>query len=293
MTGTGMLRAFDFSGKEAWARDIQKDYGPFGLQWGYASSPLLLDDALYVQVLHGMKTDAASYVLRIDKASGKTVWRVERPTKARVESPDAYTTPTVLRHNGVTELVISGADVVTGHDLRTGKEVWRAEGLNPTDYTSQRIVASPIAFGEMLFVPSRERPLLAFKAGDNPRPTLAWSFDNGPDVPTPVTDGTYLYIVRDNGTMWCLDARTGKPVYARQRLKPSTFSGSLVLAAGRIYVTNEDGVTMVVKAGPEFQVLAENDLAEHSLSSPAVSDGQIFIRTDTALYAIGRRGSPQ
>jgi outer membrane protein assembly factor BamB len=248
---------------------------------------------LYLQVLHGMKTDAASYVLRIDTATGKTVWRVERPTKARAESPDAYTTPTVLRHNGTSVLVVSGADVVTGHDLRTGKEAWRAEGLNPTDYTSQRIVASPIVFGEMLFVPSRERPLLAFKAGENTRPSLAWSFDNGPDVPTPVTDGTYFYIVRDNGTMWCLDTKTGKPVYARQRLKPSTFSGSLVLAAGRIYVTNEDGVTMVVKAGPEFQVLAENDLGEHTLSSPAISDGQIFIRTDTALYAIGRRAAPQ
>ena len=140
-----------------------------------------------------MKTDAASYVLRIDKATGKTVWRVERPTRARVESPDAYTTPTVLRHNGSSELVVSGADVVTGHDLATGKEVWRADGLNPHNDSSQRIVASPIVFGEMLFVPSRERPLLAFKAGgrgDVTRSSLAWSFDNGPDVPTPVTDGS-------------------------------------------------------------------------------------------------------
>jgi outer membrane protein assembly factor BamB len=296
MTGTGALRAFDLTGKELWARDIQKDYGSFGLQWGYASSPLLLDDALYVQVLHGMRTDAASYVLRIDKATGKTVWRVERPTRARVESPDAYTTPTVLRHDGTGELVVSGADVVTGHDLATGKELWRADGLNPRNDSSQRVVASPIVFGEMLFVPSRERPLLAFRAigrGDVTRSGLAWSFDNGPDVPTPVTDGVYLYVVRDNGTMWCLDAQTGKPLYARQRLKPSTYSGSPVLAAGRIYVTNEDGVTMVVKAGPEFQVLAENDLGEHTLSSPAISDGQIFIRTDTALYAIGRRIASQ
>ena len=79
----------------------------------------------------------------------------------------------------------------------------------------------------------------------------------------------------------------------RQRLPPATYSGSPVLADGRIYVTNEDGVTIVAKAGPEFQVLAENDLGEHTLSSPAISDGQIFIRTDTALYAIGRRTSPQ
>ena len=82
MTGTGILKGFDFSGKELWARDIQKDYGPFGLNWGYASSPLLVDDSLYVQVLHGMKTDAASYVMRIDKKTGKTLWKVERPTSA-------------------------------------------------------------------------------------------------------------------------------------------------------------------------------------------------------------------
>ena len=98
MTGTGVLKAFDFAGKELWARDIQKDYGRFGLHWGYASSPLLYEDALYVQVLHGMHTDDPSYLLRIDKATGKTVWRVERPTRARFESPDAYTTPALLRY---------------------------------------------------------------------------------------------------------------------------------------------------------------------------------------------------
>ena len=72
MTGTGILKGFDFNGKELWTRDIQKDYGAFGLNWGYASSPLLLDDSFYVQVLHGMKTDDPSYVLRIDKKTGKT-----------------------------------------------------------------------------------------------------------------------------------------------------------------------------------------------------------------------------
>ena len=97
MTGTGVLKAFDFGGKEIWARDLQKEYGPFGLNWGYASSPLLHKDHLYVEVLHGMKTDDPSYVLSIDKLTGKTRWRVERPTDAVSESPDAYTTPALLR----------------------------------------------------------------------------------------------------------------------------------------------------------------------------------------------------
>ena len=104
MTGTGILKAFDFSGLELWSRDIQKDYGTFGLNWGYASSPLLVRDRLYVQVLHGMRTADPSYVLAIDAASGKTIWRVERPTDAVSESPDAYTTPAVLRNGGKEEI---------------------------------------------------------------------------------------------------------------------------------------------------------------------------------------------
>jgi len=98
MTGNGIVKGFDFTGNELWARDIQKDYGQFGLNWGYGSSPLLFEDALYIQVLHGMKTRDPSYLLRIDKKTGKTVWRVERPTEAVHESPDSYTTPVVLRH---------------------------------------------------------------------------------------------------------------------------------------------------------------------------------------------------
>jgi outer membrane protein assembly factor BamB len=292
MTGTGVLKAFDFEGRELWARDIQKEYGRFGLNWGYASSPLLHEDALYVQVLHGMRTDDPSYVLRIDKATGKTVWRVERPTKAIRESPDSYTTPALLRYGTVTEIVITGGDAVTGHDPATGNELWRADGLNPSNNPSYRIVASPIVFGDMIYAPTRERPMLALKAGgrgDVTKSHLVWSFNSGPDVPTPVTDGTHLYVVRDNGVMFCLDARTGRTIYGPQRLRPATYSGSPVLADGKIYVTNEDGVTMVVKAGPVFQILAENDFGEYTLSSPAISDGQIFIRTESALYAVGNR----
>ena len=292
MTGTGILKAFDFAGAEVWTRDIQKDYGRFGLNWGYASSPLLHQDSLFVQVLHGMKTDDPSYLLRIEKGTGKTLWRVERPTRAIRESPDAYTTPALLRYGTTEEIVLTGGDVVTGHDLATGKELWRANGLNPYNDASYRIVASPVVFNGIVYAPSRERPLLALKSGgrgDITSSHLIFSFDSGPDVPTPVTDGTYLYVVRDNGVMFCLDAKTGKEIYGRQRLPPATYSGSPVLADGKIYVTNEDGVTAVVKAGPQFQLLASNDLDEYTLSSPAVSEGQIFIRTESALYAIGTR----
>jgi outer membrane protein assembly factor BamB len=292
MTGTGVLKGFDFSGNEIWSREIQKDYGQFGLNWGYASSPLLVDDALYVQVLHGMKTDDPSYVLRIDKKTGKTVWRVERATKAIQESPDSYTTPALLRYGNATEIVITGGDVVTGHDPATGKELWRVGGLNPQNNPFYRIVASPVAVNGIVYAPTRVKPLLAIRAGgrgDVTQTHRLWSFENGPDVPTPVTDGKYFYSVDDRGVMWCLDAKTGQAIWGPQRIKSGTYSSSPVLADGKIYITSEDGVTTVVKAGPQFEVLAENNLNDYCLSSPAISDGQIFIRTTKHLYCIGKR----
>jgi outer membrane protein assembly factor BamB len=290
MTGTGILKAFDIDGREIWMRDIQKDYGRFGLNWGYGSSPLLYEDALYVQVLHGMKTRDPSYLLRIDTATGRTVWRIERPTQARVESPDSYTTPAILHTAGASEIVVSGGDVVTGHDPATGRELWRANGLNPTNDANYRIVASPVVFGELIYAPSRERPMLALKAGgrgDVTKSNVLWSFGNGPDVPSPVTDGAYVYVVNDRGIMWCLDAKTGQEIYGKKRLRPGTYSASPVLADGHIYFTSEDGVTSVVKTGSSFDVISENDLDDYTLSSPAISSGQIFIRTTRFLHCIG------
>ncbi len=292
ITGTGILKAFDFKGTELWMRDIQKDYGPFGLNWGYASSPLLHEGALYVQVLHGMKTDDPSYVMRIDAKSGKTVWKEERPTKAIRESPDSYTTPALLRYGGTTEIVITGGDVVTGHDPATGKELWRSDGLNPENIPSYRIVASPLIAGGLIVAPTRNKPMLALKPGGKGDITTThrvWSFDLGPDVPTPISDGKLLYVVRDNGVVHALDVQTGAIVWGPERLKTGAYSASPVLAEGRLYVTSEnEGLTTVFAAGPKFEVLAENPLDDYCLSSPAVSGGQIFIRTDKFLWAIGK-----
>jgi len=292
MTGTGILKGFDFKGQEVWARDIQREYGRFGLNWGYASSPLLYQDALFVQVLHGMKTDDPSYVLRLDKNTGKTVWKVERPTNAVLESPDAYTTPAVVQNGSQTEIVISGADVVTGHDPATGKELWRLNGLNPSGHGANRIVASPVVAGGMIIAPSRQNPVIALRPGgrgDVSQSHKLWQFSRGPDVPTPASDGTHVYIVTDNGVAYALDAKTGATVWGPSRLKSGTYSSSPVLADGRIYTTNEDGMTSVFTAGATFELLAENPLNDYTLSSPAVSEGQIFIRTAKHLFAIGTR----
>jgi outer membrane protein assembly factor BamB len=294
MTGTGFLRAFDFTGRELWVRDIQKDYGRFGLNWGYANSPLLVDGDLIVPVIHGMKTDDPSYVLRIDGKTGATKWRVERPTRAIRESPDAYITPALVRVGAINEVIITGGDVVTGHDPATGRELWRADGLNPSNDPAYRIVASPVVNGDIVIAPSRERPVLGLKAGGRGDVTTShklWEFNNGPDVPTPVTDGTRAYFITDRGVVYCIDLKTGKAVYGPQRLEPGTYSASPVLADGKIYITSEDGVTSVFKAGPQFELLATNRLDDYTLSSIAIKEGQIFLRTAGMLWAIGKAGA--
>lgn len=292
MTGTGVLKGFDFNGKELWSRDIQKEYGTFGLNWGYASSPLLFENALYVQVLHGMKTDEPSYLLKIDKKNGKTLWKVERETDAQKESPDSYTTPALLRYGKAVEIVVSGGDYVTGHDPATGKELWRAGGLNPDKNPFYRVVASPMVLGDMIYVPTRVKPLQVFRAGgrgDITKTHFVWATPNGPDVPSPASDGNLFYIANDRGILYAYDAKTGKEIYGQKRIASASYSASPVLADGKIYIISEDGLTTVVKAGAEFEVLAENHLNEYCLSSPAISDGQIFIRTTKHLYCIGKK----
>ena len=291
VTGTGFIRAFDFAGQELWMRDIQKDYGRFGLNWGYANSPLLIDGDLIVPVLHGMKTDDPSYLLRIDGRTGQTRWKVERPNKAIGESPDSYTTPALVRIGAAREIVITGADVVTGHDPATGKELWRAHGLNPQNDPANRIVASPVVHQDIVIAPTRERPMLALRAGGRGDVTTShklWEFANGPDVPTPVIDGTRVYVITDRGVVYCLDLATGKIVYGPQRLEPGTYSSSPVLADGKIYIASEDGVFSVFRAGPKFELLAANRMDDYTLSSVAVSGGRLYLRTAGWLWAVGR-----
>src|SRR5690606_4927557 len=126
----------DLEGNEKWKFDIPKHYGALGVQFGYGSSPLLLDGRLIFQVLQGtVRTDLPkhepSFVFALNAADGKPLWRVLRPTDAVHESPDAYSTPTFVEVNGGKQIVVGGGGYVTGHDPATGKEVWRGGGLNP------------------------------------------------------------------------------------------------------------------------------------------------------------------
>lgn len=284
MTGNGVLACWDFAGEKKWERDLQAAYGKFGVQFGYGSSPVLHEGRLYVQVLHGMYTDDPSYLVAFDAASGRPVWKVERPTDAPHESPDSYSTPTLIERDGVTQLIVAGADYLTGHDLRTGKELWRVGGMNPDKATNYRTIASALVVDDMILTPTRRRPFIAFQLGREPE--RMWTTDYGPDVPTPTSDGERLYIIDDKGIALCLRVKDGETIWDRQRIEPGTYSSSPVLAEGKIYAISEDGTTSVLRAGDEFQILGVNKLDDYTLASPAIVGDQIFIRTSKYLYCI-------
>ena len=293
MTGTGMLTCFDFEGNQLWQRNIQRDYGRFGLNHGYASSPLLFEDRLYIQVLHGMTTDDPSYVFAVDRASGKTVWKVNRWTDAQNESPDDYSTPLIADVDGKKQLVVSGGDYVTGHDLESGKELWRMSGFNPGGQQFYRTIASSVLLDGVIYTTStRGRPFIAFRAGgsgDISKTNLVWRNNLGADVPTPTTDGKRIYVLGDKGIVVALDAKSGKVIWDRQRIEPGIYSSSPTLADGKIYATSEDGTTTVLQAGDEFKVLATNKLDSHTLASPAAAGNQLFIRTADYLYCLRKQ----
>lgn len=294
LTGNGLLSAWTLDGEARWNVDLQKEYGEFRLHWGYASSPLLFDGMIVVQVLHGMHGGDASYLAAFEAQSGKLRWKVDRPTDAPLESPDAYTTPTVARTAGRTDIIVSGGDYVSGHDPRTGKERWRCFGLNPGGEGNYRICGSPLVVGDLIVVPSRVRPVLAVKAdgeGDVSRTHVVWRLERGgPDVPSPVSDQRNVYFVNDRGQVTCVDVKSGSVVWGPERTTTGVVSASPVLADGKLYITNEAAVTTVLAAGQEFKVLATNKLDEsYTLATPVIVDGRIYLRTGSNLYCIGEK----
>jgi outer membrane protein assembly factor BamB len=292
VSGNGVIACFDFNGNEKWKFNIVEKFGRIGLNYGYGSSPLLLDGQLIVQVLHGMKTDDPSYIFSLNATTGALKWRVERPTDAISESPDAYTTPAVVEVGGKKEIVISGGGYLTGHSPDTGAELWRSGGLIPNQNRNYRVISSPVVRDGMIFAPTRQTPLLAVRPGgkgDISKSHVAWSWTGraAPDVPTPVSDGARFYMADDAGMFSCLDAKTGALIYGPHDLGIGRVSSSPILADGKIYLISETAETAVIQAGPEYKLLATNSLdGSYTLSTPAFVDNEIYIRTGTHLYCI-------
>jgi outer membrane protein assembly factor BamB len=293
LTGTGILTALTVEGKHVWQEDLQKSIVKFGINWGYGASPLLFEGLVIVPILHGWDNTGPSYLVAFEGKTGKIVWKVERPTDAKHEGPDAYTTPIPMKVGDRTEIIIVGGDYFTGHDPKTGQEIWRCGGLNPKKDGFYRAVCSPAIVGDMIFACIKQGPFVACRGGGKGLVTetnIAWTSTNTYDVPTPVTDGKLLYVLNDRGLMNCYEPQTGKALYEKQRIGQGTYDSSPLLADGKIYLTNEKAETTVIAAGSEFKVLSTNKLDDDwTLSSIAVSGKELFIRTSSALYCIAKK----
>ena len=297
--GEGTLGCYTVEGKEVWKLNLQDRYGKFSIQFGMSSTPVLDNGVLYLQLIHGEgdpKTREAC-VVALDGATGKEVWKVDRPSDAEAENEHSYASP-MMYQDGKTKLLLShGADFIVAHDLKDGHEVWRCGGLNrrddkvlPYDPTL-RFVASPVSAPGIIVVPSaKQHPVLAIRptgSGDITGKTdkQLWAWKRTPDVPTPVILDDLVYLCMENGNLTVLEAMTGKEVYSeathRQRHRASP-----VVADGKLYMTARDGRITVVQTGREFKTLAVNELGEDQSSSPAISNGTIYLRTFKHLWAI-------
>jgi outer membrane protein assembly factor BamB len=293
---SGAVACHDFDGHEVWQFDAQKRYGTFDILHGVHSTPLLHAGRLYLALLHA----GGHWVIALDKASGKEVWKVRRPSDARSVSREAYASPCLWDDGKQASLVVLGCDYATGHRLADGRETWRLGDLNPRAHYNDtlQLIATPVATRDLLLVPtSKGGPIVAVKPGlrgllRSGGPFERWRRAKGsPDVPSPLVHDGCVYLLRDSGLLQCLDARTGAEHYLH-RLHADRYCASPILAAGRIYLTARDGTASVVKAGPQFQLLAVNRLDDHFTASTAVVQDRFYLRGFRWLYAIGEGKKP-
>lgn len=288
LMGSEGLFAYDFNGKQLWKQDLGV-LNP-GLwadptsSWGHASCPVIYKNLVIVQA-DGHKQ---SFIAAYDLKTGKQVWRVER---GEITS---WSTPTIYEGKPRAELIANGGRFIRAYDPLTGKELWRF-----SDQDTQVKMQAPLVAHGLIYVTGGNpagRAMYAFrpgasgdislKSGAETSPFLAWKTTSGsPYTPTPIIYGEHLYTVADNGVFAAYDAKTGARLY-QERL-PSTFSASPVASGGKLYVSSEDGDVYVVRAGPKFELLSTNPMGEALMSTPAISDGMLIIRSSGHLYAVG------
>jgi len=307
--GDGDLAAFDFAGKKLWGRNLQKDYGQFAYQWTYGASPTLFQGKLYIEVLqrdqpvHGRgKTDGPidSYLLALEPTTGKELWKHVRPSEAKMESHEAYSTPIPFEHNGRTELLIAGGDAITGHDPKTGGEYWRWSTWNPTFIGHWRLVPSPVTGGGVVLVCApKGAPVYAFKAGAKGKQedsVIAWKSSEREvtsDVATPLLYKGRFYILKGEprAAISRVDPATGKVDWTGRLDTRIKIECSPTAADDKIYFQNFRGEVFVVAAGDQFKLLGTIPMGDEGddqlRSCIAISQGELFIRTGHKVYCVG------
>jgi len=290
--GSEGVHAYDVNGKFLWKVDLGRiDLGAYDIptyEWGPASSPIIWNDLVILQC----DTQADSFLLALDSATGKTVWKTDRD-----ELP-SWGTPTIASTANGPVLVTNASKFIRGYDPRTGKELWRLGG-------SSKITAPTPIYNDGLFVVASgrgpERPIfvvrpeargdLTLPDGKTTSDAIVWSrTGRGSYMPTPLAYDGILYVLANNGTFDAYNLKTGAELY-RQRLPTigSGFSASPIAADGKIYLANEDGEMLVVSAGEKFNHLATNSIGELLMATPALSDGVLYVRSSASLFAIGRK----
>jgi outer membrane protein assembly factor BamB len=289
--GSQGIHAYDVDGGLRWSVDLGRvDMGAYDIpayEWGPASSPIIWNGLVIVQC----DTQADSFLIALDAATGETIWKTDRQ-----ELP-SWGTPTVATTAAGPELVTNASNLVRGYDPKTGRELWRLGG-------SSKITAPTPIFANGLHIIASgrapERPVFAVKAGargdltlakdTTSSPQLAWSkTGRGSYMPTPIAYRGIVYMLANNGVLDAYELETGKEIY-RQRLPlvGSGFSASPVAADGKIYLSNEDGEMLVIEAGASFKHIATNSIGEMLMATPALSDGVMYVRGVSTLFAIGR-----
>ncbi len=308
--GNGELVTYDFAGKKLWGRNIQKELGSFAFQWTFSTSPLLFEGKLYLQVL---QRDTAvrgsgftdkkneSYLLAMDTATGKTLWRHVRPSEAQAESLEAFRTPIPYTAGGRKELLIVGGDDLTGHDPDSGKELWRWGTWNPGRIGHWRLVPSPVVGEEVILVCAPKRdPIYAIKAGGSGKlndDAIAWTSketrDLSSDVPTPAfSDGDFFILSDVRKSLSRVDPKSGKTKWMLRTPGTYKYEASPLVADGKVYIVNFVGDVIVVNA-EDGKIISENWMDKPSddpvRSGVIASQGQLFIRVNQKLFCIGKK----
>ena len=270
-----VVAAYDFDGKQKWF--VRP--GPFASQHGFCSSPLLFKDKVIVNGDH----DGDSYLVALDRKTGKTIWKTPRQNHTR-----SYCAPLIREMAGRTQMTLSGDKSCGSYDPNSGKLLWIIDG--PTE----QFVASPVyseKTGLVYFSGGYpDHHIIAVKpdgTGNVTQSKIVWRTNKGVAyVPSPIIERDYFLIVSDSGVAHCFDAASGK-LFWQERTGEQ--HASLVSANGFVYFLNDEGVTQVIKPGPEVQTVGHNLLGERSFASPAISNGQLFIRGNRHLYCIGNK----
>lgn len=278
------VAAYDFAGKQKWLVHP----GTFKSTHGFCSSPVLWNDKVIVNGDH----DGESYIVALDRSTGKTLWKTPRANHTR-----SYCVPIIMHLSGRNQMILSGDKSVASYDPDSGKPHWYLRG--PTEQFVASLVYNPKA--DLLFLTAGfpQHHLLGLRhdgkgeLGDVMHvpeaklPQVAWHHTKASMVsyvPSPISVGDYFLVVSDPGFANCLDAKTGELLWQE---KLGSHHASPVLANGLVYFVSDDGVTTVVKPGKTFEVAAKNELGDKVFASPAISRGQIFLRGEKAIYCIG------